>query len=660
MEFINYYNRENIIKYLCKIRISYSTKRHKKQLLDNLVHKSNHLRKLDDPYDNEILEQLNSILPSRRLWLTHNCKTHFKSINPDTGRSELKKIETDDKNKHILFNTIKRHSKNKSKYPYQYALDKFITEIQEGINNRSYKISTPDIVPEVKEVEKSKKKYWISINKQFDCRPISRFALMDRIVISITNKFLTDLLDVFFEENSLAFRAKNNVSSKEKNHHYAINEIIAFKNRNLDCDIFVAECDIKKFYDTVNHNLCFELFDKLMKKSLSRCNMQSYITAVHIFKEYLDCYNFTDVVLSKNGNSNYWSKQFHSNNKQINGIFPWVEEEIKNDQFYKKNPTRKIGVPQGGALSGLIANILLDDADKKLIKIPDLFYVRYCDDMILMHKDETICKEAIDIYKRTLNELLFYNHPFNKSYFKANPKFKSKKRIIPKFFTKDLKSKHFLHRFNSFYDKYVKICFPNYGIRKRGNYHLNYQTSLKSFWDCKSKGPYKWGKLDLKTNTFPWIGFVGYEINYKCETRIRKRSLNKEILKQKKVITSILKRISKKEYKYKTSRNNTIYRSALEKLNGMSVGRVKPYNYITVKNKICWSDGFQGLNYNKHSRNQLRKLDRHKYKTLHTLRHKIGNEKVKAKELDDNSKSIFKLGKMFSYHYHAGEKKIGS
>jgi hypothetical protein len=382
MEFQDYYSSENIIKYLCKIRVSYSSKRHKKQLLDDLVNKENHLKKLDDHYDNEIISQLDLLLPSRRQWLTHNSKRHTKCKNPSTGKYELKKLDTDDKNKQILFNTIKRQSKNKLKYPYQLELDKFISDIQNGIFNCNYKISTPNIVPEVKETNKSKRKYYILKNKQFECRPISRFTLMDRIVISITNKFLTDLLDCHFEKSSLAFRAKEKIESKEKNHHLAINKIIEFKQRNIKINLFVAECDIKKFYDTVNHNLCFSLFEDLTEKSKSNCNDSSLKSAKYIFKEYLNSYNFEDVILTKD--KSYWAQQLHPNKKQINGVFPWIKKEILQDDYYKANPNQKIGVPQGGALSGLIANIMLDKADKELKSIPDLFYVRYCDDMILM------------------------------------------------------------------------------------------------------------------------------------------------------------------------------------------------------------------------------------------------------------------------------------
>jgi len=655
MEFQDYYSRENVIKYLCKIRVSYSSKRHKKQLLDNLVYKEKQLKKLNDTYDTEIIDQLDLLLPSRRQWLTHNSKRHIKYNNSATGNNELKKLDTDDKNQLILFNTIKRHSKNKIKYPYQLALDKFISEIQSGIYNCNYKISTPNIVPEVKETNKSKKKYYISKNKKFECRPISRFALMDRIVISITNKFLTNLFDSHFEPCSLAFRAKGKEHGEEKNHHLAINKIIEFKQKNITTNLFVAECDIKKFYDTVNHNLCFRLFEDLTEKSKSNCNENSLKSAKHIFKEYLSCYNFQDVILSKD--KSYWEQQLHPNKKRINGVFPWIKEDILQNDFYRANPHQKIGVPQGGALSGLIANIILDKADKELKSIPDLFYIRYCDDMILMHKDKNSCIQYIDIYKKSLKKLLLFSHPFETTFHTSNKTYRSKTRIVPLYIINKIKNKLFLREINFKFDNLIKKYFPNYGIRKKLDYNLTFNHSLKKFWNCKSKGPYMWGKLDIEKSTFPWVGFVGYEIDYNCYTRVRKRSLKKEIDKQKRIITSILVRISKENFKYKRVRNNVIYRSAFEKLNGMSVGRVKPYNYKTIDNKICWTDGFRSLNFNIYSKIQLKKLDRHKYKFLHTLRHKMGEEKVLSSEHEFDTKSIYKLGKMFSYFFQAGQKK---
>jgi len=49
-----------------------------------------------------------------------------------------------------------------------------------------------------------------------------------------------------------------------------------------------------------------------------------------------------------------------------------------------------------------------------------------------------------------------------------------------------------------------------------------------SFWSdkIKSKHPYKWS-LNY-ADSFPWFGFVGYEIHYAGNLRVRKSSLAKE------------------------------------------------------------------------------------------------------------------------------------
>ncbi|RZL32612.1 MAG: RNA-directed DNA polymerase, partial [Pedobacter sp.] len=274
-------------------------------------------------------------------------------------------------------------------------------------------------------------------------------------------------------------------------------------------NLFVAECDIKKFYDTVNHDLCIRLFEDLAEKSKGDCSISSLKSAKYVFKEYLNSYNFEDVVLSK-GDA-YWDKQFHSNKKRINGVFPWIQKDISGNEFYRTNPNQKIGVPQGGALSGLIANIVLDKADKELKSIPDLFYVRYCDDMILMHSDENLCIQSIEIYKKALKELLLFSHPFETTFHTSNKSYSSKNRIVPLFIINQIKNNRFLRKINCGFDRLIKKYFPNFGIRRKINYNVTFKHSLKKFWNCKSKGPYKWGKLDIQNCTFPWVGFVGYE-----------------------------------------------------------------------------------------------------------------------------------------------------
>ena len=59
-----------------------------------------------------------------------------------------------------------------------------------------------------------------------------------------------------------------------------------------------------------------------------------------------------------------------------------------------------------------IANLILHDVDEKIFEHDkDVFYIRYCDDMILMHTDEDRCHQALNIYMEGIkkNYLLFHN-----------------------------------------------------------------------------------------------------------------------------------------------------------------------------------------------------------------------------------------------------------
>jgi Reverse transcriptase (RNA-dependent DNA polymerase) len=624
-EFKEYYSEDQIIKYLCKIRIKYANRRNKKYLLDKLAMPEKIFKQFDSQYDIDILKQLDDLLPKRRLWLKNGQRTYKLVINKQTGKKELKKLDTDTKNQEILYNTIKKYFRSNKPLEFVINLRKFIVEIQTSIDTKTYKISKPDVIPEIKESNRSKKNLQFKNFHALECRPISRFVLRDRIVISLTNKFLTELFDDFFEDSALAFRALKKDAPSPKNHHLAVNKIIAFKNSHIENDVFVAECDLKKFYDTVNHKKCLEAFQMLIEKAKNFYPELDLGMAIYLFQEYLNCYTFKKNVMALNGDKEYWTRQKDSRQKPIVGFYPWVDKEIYQSSYYQSSPDDNIGVPQGGALSGLIANILLDYSDKMLQSIAGLFYVRYCDDMILMHPNESICRQAIETFRKSINEIHLFNHPFKNDFFLVNKNKVNKKSNNERFF-ETINLKHLSRSF---------------------------EYSIKSFWASKSKGPYKWGKINIENNCLPWIGFVGYEINYNCEIRIRKRSLNKELEKQKQIVTSIIKRIKKN----KRARNNSIYRSAMEKLIGMSVGRIKLYNFSNCENKICWADGFQSLTLNKYSKKQLRILDRNKYKFLNILTHHLGPEQIESKE-SENDGEILKMKKPFSYYYQAGEKKL--
>jgi hypothetical protein len=409
-------------------------------------------------------------------------------------------------------------------------LDEFIKDIIASINNIDFKFNSPKIQPARKTKDSP------------ICRPISIFSLKDNLINCLANKYLVHYIDDLFYENSFAFRAERKFDNETRvpTHHDAFKKIINYLRENQGKTIYVAECDMQKFYDTVNHKIVIKRFKKLCLKNLFkfRCDKR----AKRIFVQYLKCYNFYSNVF-------VLDTSFFEKYKIKDGRFDWIkgiEDYYKN----KKKELINIGIPQGGALSGLIANIVLNSTDEKVLKLnyKYLLYVRYCDDMIMMHTDEEKCNTALKVYIHELECLKLFPHKIN---------------------------------------------------------NISYS---KEFWTSKSKGSYIWAK-----ETVPWIGFAGYEINRNGDIRNRKKFLKKEKDKQVELINDVINAIANDNLKVSKS---MVIKSTYKRLNGMAIGRVELWNHKNYKNDMCWVKGFNLLNNNKHSRIQIKSLDKSKKSAL--------------------------------------------
>lgn len=572
-KFEEYIDDKSIIFYLCRIRAKIAKNRNKMHLIHLISSDPNlnyHKRSITSS-EKEICD----LFPSRKKW---------RKIGKAGRYRNGKKLNSIEKNIHSLQITIDWYRKNDPSADFLQKLDTFIADIKNCIKDTNYTISTPITYPKKKDnIKREKTK----------CRPISIFNLQDRIVICLVNKYFTDLFDSFFYCNSMAFRAVKRVDGKNRivTHHDAIKEIVEYKQKNGCSELWVSECDMKKFYDTVNHTVIKKYFKTFINRIKKNHSMFYSEDAERIFYRYLDCYTFNKTVFPYNK-----SQKYFSDNKITNGTFEWVENDLLKNH-YKKLGNAKIGVPQGGALSGLIANIVLHYSDEIIAKRGDsnLLYLRYCDDMIIMHPDKEVCQAATIDYKNSLFKLKLVPHDFQ-----------------------DIAG----------YDK--------------------------SFWnDKKSKKPYQWG--DYCTGKVPWIGFVGYEINTNCEIRIRNHSLKKEMSKQLEVIQSARSAI---KLNNKKAPDKYIEESILYRLIGMSIGRVTLWNYQNSVNDLCWINGFSQLNINPTVSVQLKRLDknRNKYfnqfcRELKTIRG-IESERTLIK----SNRQIIYHGKPFSYYYHVCEK----
>lgn len=601
-EFETYFSEETIVAYLCKLRAKVAKSRNKKHLIHLLtdsdkfnyhvndakkyfgldMEKSNEFIK----YQNEFLTDLNRLFPSRKKWITlgKDSRTDRKTNQP---------ISSNDRNIYSLIKTIKCFRKKSPNEPWIIELDKFILDIQNSISSGNYRITSPVVYPKLKDKISKKDK-----NK---CRPISLFSLKDRVILSLTNKFLTILFDKYFEDCSYAFRSKKYKDSTTiLTHHDCIKDILDYRKVNENKALWVVECDMEKFYDSVNHKIIKQLFSELIIRAKEDYPYLNLVKPSLIFNEFLDCYAFNINVLPFNSNLTYW-EQYNI----PNGEYGWVEGQFKKLGYYKTFDTERIGVPQGGALSGLIANLVLNIADKEVLKTK-VFYIRFCDDMLIMHSEQDECLKAKEVYINSLKQLKLIPHPF------CNDLSIERKKL-----KKNLPSK-----------------------------------TIQPFWEKKSKGPYKWASFE--DAGFPWIGFVGYELHHEGYIRLRKRSLQKELTKQKEVVEEIRKAIKEKRRKSLGS----VSESAIHRLVGMSVGRVSLKNFDWVENEMCWKKGFKELSMNKYSIQQIKQLDRSRNKLYYKLIRDLGEIEEEDNNISESKpRQIIHFNKPFSYYYQVLERK---
>lgn len=604
-EFETYFSSDAIVSYLCKLRAKVANKRNKKHLIHLLtisdrfnyhIKDAEKYSKIKDEktngfieYEKKLLNQLNQIFPPRKKWVNIGGESRI-----DKQTKQL--ISSIKRNEYSLIKTIKSFRKKSPNEPWLLALDEFIKDIQLSVSSGTYKISSPTIYPKLKKEKQLK--------GENECRPICLFSLKDRIILSITNKYLTKLFDQYFEDCSYAFRSKKNKEGTSiLNHHDCIKGILEYRNQNANVPLWVTECDMEKFFDTVNHKIAKVLYDELIQKCKVKYPAMDFSKPTHIFNQFIGCYAFNkNVPLPEN--SEYWKSY-----DIPNGYFKWVSEEFKELEYYENTEFERIGIPQGGALSGLIANIILNVADKVVLQ-SGAFYMRFCDDMIILHPDIITCEVAKELYVNTLKGLKLVPHKF-----KDNALLKEKRKNIKK--------------------------------EKKGIGEFTYAP----FWKGKSKGPYKWDSIS--EGGYPWIGFVGYELHHNEYIRVRKKSFLKELNKQITVVEEIRKAV---KYGMRKSKGS-VTESAIHRLVGMSVGRINLKNYDTVSNDLCWINGFKELKPNKYSVQQMKHLDRNRNKLYYDLVKDLKEpEEDNVNKLESNPRQIIHFNKPFSYYYQVIER----
>jgi hypothetical protein len=158
-------------------------------------------------------------------------------------------------------------------------------------------------------------------------RAIATYNLRDQVIIGITAKHLRDIIDRHLTPHSYAFRVQDG-ASKDRND--AIVALLSFILNHRGEELYVAECDIQKFFDSVDHSVAKKSLENLLGKATAA---GEYFDPriLKIFDAYLASYNFPNSV------EKIAPAQLHE--KGLDGAsVPWVRSELT--KYYSKFPNR--------------------------------------------------------------------------------------------------------------------------------------------------------------------------------------------------------------------------------------------------------------------------------------------------------------------------------
>jgi len=565
MNFEGHFTDKEIIRQLCKERVKLARQRHDRMFLHNISSQRlpPSLGKPSHWEDDVPLE----IFPPRRLW--HRFRP---AANLRCGSSV-------DINEAALLKAVMTLRKKTPHATWAKNLQLVVEDIRKrATGTASFSFNEPTILEEEKEPGTNV------------FRPLAGVSLKDKIIDRQTARYLRGALDDFLHPSCLAFRCARK-QRPAPTIHDALETLMAFRSTLGSKTLYVAECDIRGFFDCVPHALAQSSVEALVAQHDSERAEKVDKRAVEIFLAYLAAYSF------KRNVREGAEKALKAKNPRAK--FKWPEAELLD--LHGSAGLEKIGVPQGGALSCLIANAALHSVDAEIERLMrqfsgKLLYLRYCDDMILVASERSICEEALGAYCERVENLGLLIH--------------QRKEV--------------------------------------GSYS-------KEFYSGKSHHPYPWGP---GKEEMPWIQFVGYQIRHDGLVRVRLRSLKKQRRRMTEIADQVLATLNpgRKRKGEITALSKSVRRSARQiehrlrqRFISLSVGRRQLGQPSGVIMPMCWCNGFRGLLGRQVISGSFKMLDRHRNRQIARVVRRLNSLHLPKGDSRDELEVLRYYGTPFSY-----------
>ena len=194
-----------------------------------------------------------------------------------------------------------------------------------------------------------------------ETRKLSKASIRNILAQKMIIRFITPILDQRFIEHSYAYRPK-------KSAKMALCQVQKLIHEGY---VYLLDADISKYFDNVRHDIL------LKKVEAEFPNEPELLRLIYRF--------------IKTG----WIKKPRRKSLRIGKIREPIQTDetgkIISGNYYR----REKGIPQGGILSGLLANLYLNEFDHAVMeRFPHAQYVRYADDFLIFFKTQNESEEA--------------------------------------------------------------------------------------------------------------------------------------------------------------------------------------------------------------------------------------------------------------------------
>jgi group II intron reverse transcriptase/maturase len=181
-------------------------------------------------------------------------------------------------------------------------------------------------------------------------RPLGIPNVKDRVAQEAIRSIISPTFEKLFHDNSYGFR-------KGRNCHQAVQRLMDYNALGYT---WVVDADVTGFFDNIPH----ELIDKSVAEEVADGNI------LRIINEFLNC-----------------------------GV-------VEDGTFMHTT----MGTPQGGVISPLLANIVLNKFDWALEEA-GIKFVRYADDFVMLTKTHDAAQRALDFARSFLKDMELELHP---------------------------------------------------------------------------------------------------------------------------------------------------------------------------------------------------------------------------------------------------------